>query len=117
RSAFAKTGIDLHFLLRMMLRAAHLQSGESGEDMITNLIELEDAKERLASGEQPYAFQTSDDVSMLGPACRFGTHYLRKLQSEGGYAESYEEAVRLAEARGATVTGIWFVKPSQQSAQ
>jgi hypothetical protein len=78
--------------------------------MMTNLVDIEDARERLASGEQPYAFEISDRVTMVGPACGFGANYLRYLRAEGRYAEDLEEATRMADVRGAAVTGIWFVK-------
>ncbi len=78
--------------------------------MMTNLVDIEDARVRLASGEKPYAFEISDRVTMVGPACGFGKDYLSRLQTEGRYAASYEEANQLAHARGATITGIWFVK-------
>ncbi len=79
--------------------------------MITSLVEVEVAKKRLAAGEQPYAFEISDQISMLGPACGFGASYLHNLQTKGGYAESFDEASQIATARGAIITGIWFVKP------
>jgi hypothetical protein len=78
--------------------------------MMTNLVDIEDAQSRLASGEQPYAFEISDRVTMVGPACGFGKDYLQLLKTEGRYAASFEEANQLAHARGATITGIWFVK-------
>ena len=78
--------------------------------MITNLVNVEDAKGRLASGEQPYAFEISDHITMVGPACGYGADYLRHLRVEGRYAESIEEATSIVDARGATITGIWFVK-------
>jgi len=78
--------------------------------MMTSLVDIEDARGRLASGEQPYAFEISDRVTMVGPACGFGTDYLRHLRTEGRYAESFEEANQIADARGATIIGIWFVK-------
>jgi len=78
--------------------------------MMTNLVDIEDARGRLASGEQPYAFEISDRVTMVGPACGFGKDYLRHLQTEGRYAANFEEATQLADARGATIIGIWFVK-------
>jgi hypothetical protein len=78
--------------------------------MITSLVDIEDAGGRLASGEKPYAFEISDHVTMVGPACGFGADYLRHLREEGRYAESVEEAHQLADARGATIVGIWFVK-------
>lgn len=80
---------------------------------MTNLVDIEDARARLASGEQPYAFETSDHVTMVGPACGYGSDYLSHLRIEGRYAESFEEATRVSDARGATVVGIWFVKPQQ----
>jgi len=78
--------------------------------MITSLVDIEDAGDRLASGERPYAFEMSDHITMVGPACGYGADYLRHLRTEGRYAESIEEAMRFADSRGATVTGIWFVK-------
>jgi hypothetical protein len=78
--------------------------------MITRLVDIEDARERLASGEPPYAFELSDQITMVGPACGYGADYLRHLQIEGRYAESIEEATRIADQRGAIITGIWFVK-------
>jgi hypothetical protein len=78
--------------------------------MMTSLVDMADAASRLASGEQAYAFEISDCVTMVGPACGFGTEYLRHLRTEGRYAETLEEATRVADARGATITGIWFVK-------
>jgi hypothetical protein len=78
--------------------------------MITSLIDVEDARVRLASGELPYAFEISDQIMMVGPACGYGADYLRHLRTEGRYAESFEEATRMADLRGATITGIWFVK-------
>jgi hypothetical protein len=78
--------------------------------MMTSLVDVANAAGRLASGEQPYAFEMSDRVTMVGPACGYGTDYLRHLKTEGRYAETFEEATRIADARGATIIGIWFVK-------
>jgi hypothetical protein len=78
--------------------------------MMTSLVDVANAADRLASGERPYAFEMSDRVTMVGPACGYGTDYLRQLKTEGRYAETFEEATRIADARGATITGIWFVK-------
>jgi hypothetical protein len=78
--------------------------------MMTNLVNIEDARGRLASGEMPYAFEMSDHITMVGPACGYGTDYLRLLRTEGRYAESIEEATIMADARGAAITGVWFVK-------
>ena len=78
--------------------------------MMTNLVNIEDARGRLASGEMPYAFEMSDHVTMVGPACGYGTDYLRLLRTAGRYAESIEEATLMADARGAAITGVWFVK-------
>jgi len=83
---------------------------KGGRGMMTNLVDIEDARSRLASGEQPYAFEISDRVTLVGPACGYGKDYLRHLQTEGRYAASFEEATQLAHARGATIIGIWFVK-------
>ena len=78
--------------------------------MITRLVDIEDARGRLALGERAYAFEASDHVTIVGPACGYGPDYLRHLWAEGRYAESLEEATQFARSRGATVTGIWFVK-------
>ena len=78
--------------------------------MITRLVDIEDARGRLASGERPYAYEVSDHIMIVGPACGYGADYLRHLWAEGRYAESIEDATRIARSRGATVTGIWFVK-------
>jgi len=79
--------------------------------MMTSLVDIEDARGRLASGEKPYAFELSDSITMVGPACGFGADYLGHLRKEGRYAESFEEASQIADSRAATITGIWFVKP------
>jgi hypothetical protein len=78
--------------------------------MRTSLVDTGDATARLESGEQPYAFELSDHVTMVGPACGYGTDYLKHLRIEGRYVESIEEAIQVAAARGATVTGVWFVQ-------
>lgn len=78
--------------------------------MLTSLVNIEDAIGRLAAGEQPYAFEMSDHITMVGPACGYGPDYLRHLRTEGRYAESIEEATLIADSRGVSVTGIWFVK-------
>jgi hypothetical protein len=77
--------------------------------MMTRLVDIEDARARLASGERAYAFETSDRTTIVGPACQFGAGYLQYLRKEGRYAENIEEATQFAEARGAAITGIWFV--------
>jgi hypothetical protein len=78
--------------------------------MVTTLVDVEEAQERLATDEQPYAFQIGDHTIMLGPACRFGAHYLQTLKTEGRYADRFAEVTSRANARGVTITGIWFVK-------
>jgi hypothetical protein len=78
--------------------------------MVTTLLDIDDAQERLAAKEPPYAFQISDHTTVLGPACSYGANYLQNLRTEGRYAESFEEATRITNARGVTITGIWFVK-------
>jgi len=83
--------------------------------MMTRLVDIEDARGRLAAGEQPYAFEMSDRETMVGPACGYGTEYLKYLRTQGRYAESVEEANAIADRRGATLTGIWFVKPESPS--
>ena len=80
--------------------------------MRTRLVDTEDARGRLAAGEQPYAFEMSDRITMVGPACGYGTEYLKYLRTQGRYAESVEEASAIADRRGATLTGIWFVNSS-----
>jgi hypothetical protein len=82
--------------------------------MLTSLVDIENARTRLASGERPYAYEMSDHTVMVGPACGYGADYLRHLRTEGRYAESIEEATQIADSRGATVTGIWFVKSQPQ---
>lgn len=76
---------------------------------MTRLVDIEDARGRLAAGEQPYAFEMSDCVTMVGPACGYGVEYLKYLRTQGRYAESVEEATAIADRKGVTVTGIWFV--------
>ena len=66
-------------------------------------------RHRLHLGKR-HAFEASDHITIVGPACGYGADYLRHLWAEGRYAESLEEASQLARSRGATVTGIWFVK-------
>ena len=78
--------------------------------MMTNLVDIDDAKPRLARGERPYGFQISAGVTLLGPACGFGPDYVRKLRVEGRYAENLDEATQIAEKLGVSITGIWFVK-------
>lgn len=78
--------------------------------MITSLIDIEDARARIANGERPYAFEMSDRTTVLGPACGFGADYLKRLQTEGRYAENIEKATQIGDQRGSIITGIWFVK-------
>ena len=78
--------------------------------MLTSLVEIEEARGRLALGEQPYAFEMSDHFTMVGPACGYGADYLRHLRTQGRYAESIEEAILIADSRGTTITGVGFVK-------
>src|SRR5918911_1649047 len=54
--------------------------------MRTRLVDIEDARGRLAAGEQPYAFEMSDRITMVGPACGYGTEYLKYLRTQGRYA-------------------------------
>ena len=82
--------------------------------MMTSLVDIKDAAVRLATGEQPYAFEMSDHITTVGPACGYGADYLSHLRTEGRYAESLEEATQIAGARGATITGVWFVKSKPQ---
>ena len=86
--------------------------------MVVNLIDLEEATARLAAGELPYEFMTSNPrLRLLGPACGFGASLLQRYRSEGLYAESLEEANEMARSKQATITGVWFVKrePREQS--
>ncbi|HZS04909.1 MAG TPA: hypothetical protein VFD58_08755 [Blastocatellia bacterium] len=79
--------------------------------MILNLADIEEAGKRLASGEQPYEFRTSDSTLRIpGPACGFGAEYLQRCRTNGMYAESLEEAQAIAHARNLIITGVWFVK-------
>ncbi len=79
--------------------------------MIVILIDLEQACERLAAGEDAYEYQTENHaLRILGPACGFGAEYLRRLRTDGLYAESLDEAQAQAQARNAVLTGVWFVK-------
>jgi hypothetical protein len=75
------------------------------------LVDLEQACERLADGEDAFEYQTEDHtLRILGPACGFGTEYLRRLRIDGLYAESLDEANAQAQARNVVLTGVWFVK-------
>ena len=78
--------------------------------MMTKLVDVDEAKPRLASGERPYGFQISGNVTLLRPACGFGADYLRRLRTEGRYAENLDEATQIAKKLGVSITGIWFVK-------
>ncbi|MGH9847812.1 MAG: hypothetical protein ACREEM_54690 [Blastocatellia bacterium] len=75
------------------------------------LVDVVEAGERLGAGEQAYEYQTEDRaLRILGPACGFGAELLRRLRSEGLYAENLEEALAHARTRNVTLTGVWFVK-------
>ena len=79
--------------------------------MKVTLVDVEQAVERLDAGEQAYEYQTEDKtLRILGPACGFGPEYLRRLRSEGLYAETVEEARAHARTRNVALTGVWFVK-------
>lgn len=79
--------------------------------MVISLVDIEEAIARLASGEQPYEFKTSDPkLRILGPACGFGADCLQRYRKDGLYAESIEEAQDMAHAKSATILGVWFVK-------
>lgn len=83
--------------------------------MLVILVDINDALERLAAGEKPYEYKTEDSkFRLLGPACGFGTDSLRIYREQGAYAENIVEAQGLASARNLTITGIWFVKHSQE---
>ena len=97
-------------VLYLYLRERRLLRNRGRIAMMTRLVDIEGAKPRLASGERPYGFQTSGDVTLLGPACGFGADYLRRLKTEGRYAETLDEATQIAKKLGGSITGIWFVK-------
>jgi hypothetical protein len=79
--------------------------------MVISLADLAEAGERLASGERAYEFKTSDSkLRLLGPACGFGADCLQRYRRDGLYAESMDEARHMAQAKSATITGVWFVK-------
>jgi hypothetical protein len=79
--------------------------------MLLTLIDLDDAVERLSSGEQAYEYKTEDPkLRILGPACGFGADCLQIYREQGQYAESIAEAQDMARAKSLTVTGVWFVK-------
>jgi hypothetical protein len=79
-------------------------------NMKITLVDIGDARARLATDEQPYGFQISDSTLLLGPACQFGANHLRDLKTKGDYAENFEEATLITDAKGVQITGIWFVK-------
>ena len=93
-----------------MVGASRDSSRKAVAPMMTSLVDVEDARIRLADGEEAYGFQVGELFTMLGPACRFGAEYLQNLRTEGRYAESLEEATQIADLKGASITGIWFVK-------
>ena len=79
--------------------------------MVVTLSNLEEAAARLAAGELPYEFMTSNSrLRLLGPACGFGATLLQRYRQDGLYAENLAEAHEMARAKNATLTGIWFVK-------
>jgi hypothetical protein len=80
--------------------------------MLITLVDIDDAVERLAAGEQAYEYKTEDPkLRILGPACGFGADCLRIYREQGQYAESIAEAQDMARAKSLTVMGVWFVKP------
>ncbi len=79
--------------------------------MLITLVDIDDAAERLAAGEQPYEYKTEDSkLRILGPACGFGAEILQIYRKNGQYAESIAEAQGMASSKSLTVTGVWFVK-------
>lgn len=62
--------------------------------MMTSLVDIEDARGRLASGEEAYAFEISDRVTMVGPACGYGADYLRHLRTEGRYGKASKKQIK-----------------------
>ncbi|MGH9799853.1 MAG: hypothetical protein ACRD82_05765 [Blastocatellia bacterium] len=82
--------------------------------MTVILLDIEEAKARLAAGAQPYEFKTDNpEVRILGPACGFGADCLQRYRKDGMYGESFAEAQNAAQAKSAIVTGVWFVKQTQ----
>lgn len=83
--------------------------------MLVILVDIDEALARLAAGEKPYEYKTEDSkFRLLGPACGFGMDSLRIYREQGAYAENIDEAQGLASAKSLTITGIWFVKHSQE---
>jgi hypothetical protein len=79
--------------------------------MKISLTEIEEAGARLAAGERPYEFKTSDPaLRITGPASGFGAEYLERCRQKGLYADTLEEAQAIARARNVTITGVWFIK-------
>jgi len=79
--------------------------------MLVILLDMDDAIQRFANGEQAYEYKTEDPkLRLLGPACGFGTDSLRIYREQGLYAENLAEARDMAGAKKLTVTGVWFVK-------
>ena len=79
--------------------------------MVISLVDLGEAGERLAAGEQAYEFKTNNPkLRILGPACGFGADCLQRYRKDGRYAESIEEAHSMAHAKNAMIIGVWFVK-------
>lgn len=77
--------------------------------MTIQLVALEAALDRIAAGELPYEFETSErSFRILGPGCGYGVEYLKRCRVEGRFAETLEGANDAARQRGATVIGAWF---------
>ena len=75
------------------------------------MVTLHDALPRIATGEKPWEFETSDhNFRILGPGCCFGKDYLKRCRREGRYAQTVEEANSIALDRGITVIGAWLTK-------
>jgi hypothetical protein len=91
------------------------QPSKRADTMMTRLVDMEGAGGRLAAGEQPYAYEMSDRTTLVGPACGYGTEYLKYLRTQGRYAESVGEASDIAGRRGVTLTGVWFVHYSRRA--
>ena len=75
------------------------------------LVSLQDALVRIATGEKPWEFETSDRTfRILGPGCSFSRGFLERCEREGRYARTIEAANSIALQRGITVTGAWLSK-------
>ena len=73
------------------------------------LVNLQDAICRIAFGERPWEFETSDfTFRILGPGCSFSPDFLERCKREGRYAQTIGDATSITRQRGITLTGAWF---------